>query len=346
MIFRLVDIAERIGAKIVADDDQVAIQGVAALDSAKVGDISFLSNLKYAQQAIETRASALILAKNIPEIRTAKLITPNPYLGWARTLELFVPDRSDILPCMIHATAQIHASAQIAENVHIGAHAVVGQNSVIGNACKIHSGVVIEENCRIADNVEIHPNAVIHYGTSIDRNCVIWSNATIGAYGFGNARDGAHYVPIPQLGNVIIEQDVSIGAGSTIDRGAIGNTVIKRGAKIDNLVMIAHNVEIGEDTAIASQTGISGSTKVGDRVIIAGQAGFVGHVEIGSDSFIGAKAGISKSFPDGSKISGYPARNLMEVRRSDAAITKLPDLIKKVKELENQIEALKSEQKH
>ncbi len=343
MEFRLEDIAVRIGAEIITDNDQVKIQGISALDTAVEGDISFLSNSKYAYQAIESGASAIILAKDIPEIKAAKLITSNPYLGWARTLELFTPNRSNSLPFVYHETAQIHATAKISEKVHIGAHVVIGENTSIAHGCKIHPGVVIEENCSIGENVEIHPNAVIHYGTSIAQNCVIWSNAIIGAFGFGNARDGARYVPIPQLGNVVIEQDVSIGAGATIDRGAIDDTRIKRGAKIDNLVMIAHNVQIGEDTAIASQTGISGSTKIGDRVIIAGQAGFVGHVSIGDDSFVGAKAGISKSFPDGSKISGYPARNLMDVRRSDAAITKLPDLIKKIRDLEKQIALLKDQ---
>ncbi|MEO1885636.1 MAG: UDP-3-O-(3-hydroxymyristoyl)glucosamine N-acyltransferase, partial [Methylococcales bacterium] len=206
--------------------------------------------------------------------------------------------------------------------------------------CKIHSGVIIEENCQLGNNVEIHPNAVIHFGSQIGHRCNIWSNAVIGSYGFGNAKDGTRFVRIHQLGNAILEDDVDIGAGATIDRGAVDNTVIKRGAKIDNLVMIAHNVIIGEDTAIAAQTGISGSTKIGNRVLIAGQVGFVGHIEIGDQSFIGAQAGVSKSFPPGSKITGYPARNLMDVRRSDTAITHLPELIKKVKLLEQKIDDL------
>lgn len=344
MAIQLADIAKKIDATLVGGRGDKLIEGAAALAEATDSEISFLSNPKYAAEACRTQAAAVIVGKDIPEIKTAKLVTANPYLGWARALEFFVPDRAPHLPEGINDSAVVHDSAVIGRHVHIGAHVVIGSNTVIGDHCIIHSGAVIEENCRLLQNVEIHPNVVVHYGSMIGNNCVIWSNAVIGGYGFGNARDGSRYVGIPQLGAVVLEDDVSIGAGTTVDRGAIGNTVIRRGAKIDNLVMIAHNVEIGEDTAIASQTGISGSTKIGDRVVIAGQAGFVGHVSIGDDSFIGAKAGIAKSFPTGSKISGYPARNLMDVRRSDAAVANLPELSKKVRELEKLIEQLKQTQ--
>ncbi len=340
MGIRLGEIAEKINAVLVGGASEQIIKGAAALNSATGSDISFLSNPKYAKDAARTDAAAVLVAKDMPEIKAAKLITANPYLGWARVLELFVPDRSASLPRAIHASAVVDTSADIGAGVHVGANVFVGRNTVIGDNCMIHAGVVIEENCTLLRNVEIHPNSVVHYGSYIGNNCVIWSNAVIGAYGFGNARDGSRYVGIPQLGGTILEDDVSIGAGATIDRGAIDDTIIRRGAKIDNQVMIAHNVEIGEDTAIASQTGISGSAKIGNRVVIAGQAGFVGHITIGDDSFVGAKAGISKSFPPGSKISGYPARNLMDVRRSDAALVNLPELVKKVRELEQLVKQL------
>ncbi len=335
----LADIARHIGAELIGGRGDMPIDGVATLDEAGSSQISFLANTKYTGQAQSTRAAAVIMAVDCPQMRAARLLMPNPYLGWARTLTLFAPDRQAYLPPVIHATAVIDASVTIGKNVHIGAHVVIGADTVIGDNVIIHAGVVIEEQCQIKNDVEIHPNAVIHYATRIGQRCVIWSNAVIGAYGFGNARDGARYVGVPQLGYVLIEDDVDIGAGATIDRGTINPTIIRRGVKIDNLVMIAHNVEIGEDSAIASQTGISGSTKIGDRVIIAGQAGFVGHVHIGDDSFVGAKAGISKSFPAASKISGYPARNLMDVRRSDAALAKLPELVKKVRKLEREIKS-------
>lgn len=340
MGIRLADIAEEIGVTLAKAKEDVIIDGAATLETAGASDISFLSNPKYIEHAIASKAAAVILAKDVAEIATVKLITPNPYLAWARTLELFVPDRSEHVPRTIHSTAIVHPLAVIGSNIHIGPHVYIGANTRIGDGCTIHAGVVIEENCLLMNNVEVHPNSVIHYGTSVGNNCVIWSGVILGGYGFGNAKDESRFVGIPQLGKVVLEDDVSVGACSTIDRGAIDDTIVRRGAKIDNMVMIAHNVEIGEDTAIASQTGISGSTKVGDRVLIAGQAGFVGHVSIGDDTFVGAKAGISKSFPPGSKITGYPARNMLDVRRSDAAVAKLPDLVKRIRALEGLVKKL------
>ena len=340
MGMHLHDIAEKIGARLVSDTDDRIITGAATLKSATVSDISFLSNPKYIEEAKSTQAGAVILDRDSSDITTAKLITANPYLGWARALEFFVPNRSAYFPLIVHETAVVHPAAVIAADVHIGPHVYIGENSKIGKGCIIHAGVVIEENCTLLEHIEIHPNSVIHHGSCIGNHCVIWANAVIGGDGFGHAKDGARFIAIPQLGKVILEDDVSIGAGSTIDRGAVGDTILRRGAKIDNLVMIAHNVEIGSDTAIASQTGISGSTRIGDRVLIAGQAGFVGHVSIGDECFVGAKAGISKSFPPGSKITGYPARNLLDVRRSDTAVKNLPQLGKRVRELEKQIQQL------
>jgi UDP-3-O-[3-hydroxymyristoyl] glucosamine N-acyltransferase len=338
MNITLKDLCDRIGARCADGNDAIVIRGIASLAGAKAGDLSFLASPKYLSEAQSSKASAIITTQELANVGAALLLTDNPYLSWAKATALFKPDRTSHLPRTIDPSAIVHCEATIESGVHIGANAVVGAGTRIESGAIIHSGVVIEENCRIGSDTEVHPNAVIHYGSSIGRRCVIWSNAVIGAYGFGNAKDGARFVGIHQLGNVRIEDDVSIGAGATVDRGAVDDTIIRRGAKIDNLVMIAHNVIVGEDSAIAAQTGISGSTSIGDRVIIAGQAGFVGHIEIGHDSFVGAQAGVSKSFPPGSKITGYPARNLMDVRRSDTAIMHLPELIQRVKALEKKIE--------
>jgi UDP-3-O-[3-hydroxymyristoyl] glucosamine N-acyltransferase len=338
MTINLRDLCEQIGARRVNGDDQTLIHRVATLANAGEGDLCFLASPKYLDDARASNASAIIADRELPGIHAAVLLTGNPYLSWAKATELFKPDRSRHLPRTTDPSASVHPDATIEPGVHVGAKAVIGGASIIESGAIIHSGVVIEENCRIGKDTEIHPNAVIHYGSTIGARCIIWSNTVIGAYGFGNAKDGARFVGIHQLGRVRIEDDVSIGAGATVDRGAIEDTIIRRGAKIDNLVMIAHNVIIGEDSAIAAQTGISGSTQIGARVLIAGQAGFVGHIEIGEDSFVGAQAGVSKSFPPGSKITGYPARNLMDVRRSDSAITHLPELIQRVRDLEKKFD--------
>jgi len=340
MTITLGQLAGVINAELINGNVEQPIHGVATLESAQPGDISFLTNFKHLPRARQSKASAIIIGRAITDLEIPQLVSENPYLSWAKTVALFQADRSSHLPPTIHPSASIDPSCHIADNTHIGANVVIGANTTVGSDCKIHSGVIIEENCQLGNNVEIHPNVVIHFGSQIGHRCTIWSNAVIGSYGFGNAKDGARFVRIHQLGNAILEDDVDIGSGATVDRGAVDNTVIKRGAKIDNLVMIAHNVIIGEDTAIAAQTGISGSTKIGNQVLIAGQVGFVGHIEIGDQSFIGAQAGVSKSFPPGSKITGYPARNLMDVRRSDTAITHLPELIKKVKLLEKELNKL------
>ncbi len=333
----LKDLAEQIGASLINGDGSTLIQGVSTLANAGPGDLSFLSSPKYLGEARTSNAAAIISPNPLPDCGAAILLSENPYLSWAKAPAVFKPDRSAHLARTIAGSAMVDPSAKIGSNVHIGAGVVIGARTEIGSGSTIHSSSVIEENCRIGNDSEIHPNAVIHYGSRIGSRCVIWSNAVIGAYGFGNAKDGTRYIGIHQLGNTIIEDDVTIGAGATVDRGAVDDTVIRRGARIDNLVMIAHNVIIGEDTAIAAQTGISGSTHIGNRVLIAGQAGFVGHIEIGHDSFVGAQAGVAKSFPPGSKITGNPARSLLNVRRSDTAITHLPQLVQRIRELEKRI---------
>lgn len=331
------DIAGKIGATLAGGNPGTLITGVAPLDRAVEGQLSFLSNPKYLKEAEKTSASAVICQKDLPHLKAARLVTPNPYLAWAKAVALFAPDRSPAFPPGAHPAAIVDPSARLGKGVHVGAGACIGAGTVLGDDVRVHPGAVIEEECVIGEATEIHPNVVVHYGSRIGRRCVIWSGTVIGSYGFGYAQDGNRFVTIHQLGRVILEDDVDVGANCTIDRGAAGPTLVKRGTKIDNLVHLAHNVHVGEDCAITGQVGVSGSTVIGDRVKVGGQAGFVGHIEIGSDSFIGAKAGVSKSVPEKSNITGYPARDFMSVRRSEVIIGKLPEIVKRLEALEKRI---------
>ena len=242
----------------------------------------------------------------------------------------------------ISPSAIIDSGAEVDPTASIGPGTVVGAKAKIGAACRIGARCVIEKGCTLGRDCRIDSGVVIRYDTVIGNRVVIQSGAVIGSDGFGNAREKGVFIRIPAFGNVVIGDDVDIGANTTIDRGNFSPTIIGNGAKLDNLIHIAHNVVVGEHSAIAAQTGISGSTRVGKRVLIAGQAGFVGHIDIGDDSFVGAKAGVSKSVPAGAKITGYPARDLMTMRRIEAAQQELPRLLKEIKNLRKQVDALEN----
>ncbi|MFH0919149.1 MAG: UDP-3-O-(3-hydroxymyristoyl)glucosamine N-acyltransferase [Fibrobacterota bacterium] len=341
MSFPLQRITDAIGAALTGDPALV-IEGAAPLDKAGPAHISFLANPRYAKEVAHSRAGAIILEKDLPGLTCSRLIMKNPYLGWARACALFVPDRTPFLPRDIHPTAVVHTSASLGHNVHVGPRVAIGAGVRVGDNVLLHTGVVLEENCRIGSDTEIHPNAVIHYNVTVGCRCIIWSGAVLGAYGFGYALDNDTFVRIHQLGSVVLEDEVEIGANSCVDRGAAGDTLIRRGTKIDNLVQIAHNVEIGRDCAIAGQCGISGSCKLGDRVKFAGQVGVMGHVTIGNDTYVGSKAGVSKTFPEKSTLTGYPARPLMEQRRAEASLLRLPEFLKQYRALEEKVRSLES----
>ncbi|HBE73390.1 MAG TPA: UDP-3-O-(3-hydroxymyristoyl)glucosamine N-acyltransferase [candidate division Zixibacteria bacterium] len=345
----------------------VELTGLAGLREAKPGDLSFLANLKYAEYLETTKASCVIIPNNAtpractpsvhPE-RAPRACTPsgvegesrgaapsyivsdNPYLAWAKAVTLFVQATAEKPAPGVHPSAFADPSSKIDPAASIGAQAVVesgaeigpgtvvmplayvGKKARIGRDCLIYSHVSIREDCVLGDRV------ILHCGT------------VIGSDGFGYARDGARQFKIPQVGNVVIGDDVEIGANVTVDRGAAGPTVIGRGTKIDNLVQIAHNVRIGEDCVVVAQSGVAGSTKLGDRVILAAQAGVIGHIEIGDDSMVGAQSGVPKSLPPKSIVFGYPARHHMKAKRIEAVVDRLPEYAKRVQELEKKVAEL------
>jgi UDP-3-O-[3-hydroxymyristoyl] glucosamine N-acyltransferase len=330
---KLSAIAAHIGAEFPATREDPDVFGIASPESASQKHLTFISDPKYADQAKTCSACAVIVKKGAAFPEKICLEADDPYVAYALVAQLF----EDVAPLFgggVHPSAIVDKTATIAKSASIGPGTVIGANAAIGANCRIGANCVIERGVRIGESTRVDSGAVVRYDTEIGSRVVIQSGAVIGSDGFGNARDKNNaFVRIPCFGNVIIEDDAEIGACAAIDRGNFEPTVIGKGVKLDNLIHIAHNVAIGEHTAIAAQTGISGSTKVGKRVIIAGQVGFVGHISIGDDSFVGAKAGVSKNVDPGAKVTGYPARDFMTMRRIDAASNQLPELLKEVKKL-------------
>jgi UDP-3-O-[3-hydroxymyristoyl] glucosamine N-acyltransferase len=337
---KLLRVAQIIGAQCPDGVADLEITGISTPEKAEETDITFLSDQKYAQACESCKSKVIIVKNGITLGDKICLQVKDPYLGYALIAQQF-EDHAPAFGAGIHAAAIVDPSATIHPSVSIGPCSVIGANVTVAEGTRIEANCVIEKNCTIGSLCRIDSGATIRWGCILGNRVIIQSGAVIGSDGFGNAMEGARYVRIPAFGVVVLEDDVDIGANTTIDRGNFNPTYIARGVKIDNLVHLAHNVKVGEDTAIVAQVGISGSTVVGNRVVIAGQAGFVGHIEIGDGAFIGAKAGVSKSVEPGAKITGYPARDFMTMRRIEAAQASLPSLLKEMKQLKQEIAELK-----
>lgn len=338
-------IASLINGEIIGDP-QVKVSNLSKIEEGTPGTLSFLGNPKYEEYVYQTAASIVIVNKDfIPKNKVdATLIkVDDAYKAFAKLLETYNTKTNGLHG--IEQPSHIAPTASIGTNTAIAAFVYVSHRAKIGNNCKIYSNVSIGNDVVIGNDVIIHPGVKIYQKCVIGDRCIIHSNAVIGSDGFGFTKDetGA-YKKIPQIGNVIIEEDVEIGANTTIDSATLGSTIIRKGAKLDNLIQIGHNVEIGEHTAIAALVGISGSTKIGKRCTIAGQVGMVGHIEIADDCIIGAQAGITRSFTTpGITILGAPAYEMNETKRIFVATRRLPDLIEKVKSMEAELKRLKSE---
>jgi len=325
-------IAARVNGSIEGDGQRV-VTGVAPIDHAREGDLSFIVQPKY-YAALETSpAAAILVDANCPRSERHVLIrVENPYYAFLQVASLFAPPQRP--PDGIDATAIIHPTAILGEGVAIGPYVVIEENvrigdaAVIGALCFIGRGAALGEKCHLAARVHVAHNVVL------GKNVIIQSGSVIGSDGFGYVPVHEGYVKIPHAGTVVLEDDVEIGANCAIDRGTFGETRIGSGTKLDNLIHVAHNVQIGKNTVIAAQSGISGSTKIGSNVKIAGQVGFVGHIEIGDNSSFGAQSGISKSVPAGQIYFGTPAQEIMQAKREEASIRRLPELLKRVRALE------------
>ncbi len=327
----------------VEGDPSVAVNQLAKIEEGQPGSLTFLANPKYEQYLYTTGASVVIVNNDqvLAEPVKATLIrVENAYSAITILLEKYNTLKQD--KSGIEQPSFIHPSAKIGENVYIGAFAYIGPNVTIGNNSKIYPQVFIADDVTIGEDVTLFPGVKVYFDCKIGNNVIIHSGTIIGSDGFGFAPAGdGTYSKISQIGNVLIEDNVEIGSNTTVDRATMGSTIIRKGVKLDNLIQIAHNVEIMANTVIAAQTGVSGSAKIGENCIIGGQAGIVGHISIAKGSQIQAKSGISKSIVDeGKKWAGAPAVSYSDNMRSQVVINRLPALEKKINELENIIKSL------
>lgn len=322
-------------------DTSIKVSRFAKIEEAVSGDLSFIANPKYEQYGLTTNASVLLVSKKFsaPVREGITLIrVDEPYTSLAFLLGM-VQQMQQKPKIGVHSSAFVHETSDIGNEVYVGPNAYIGESVKIGRNVKIYPNVHIGDHSTIAENSVIYSGVNIYDHTVIGANCIIHSGTVIGSDGFGFApqKDGS-YKKVPQTGNVVIEDDVEIGANTVIDRGTMGSTLIRKGSKLDNLIQIAHNVEIGENTVIASQAGISGSTRIGKNVMIGGQAGFVGHIHIADGTKVNAQSGVSKSIEKpNSSITGSPAMDFREAYKMLAKMKQLGELEQRIRELEKQM---------
>ncbi|HEX7077010.1 MAG TPA: UDP-3-O-(3-hydroxymyristoyl)glucosamine N-acyltransferase [Candidatus Eisenbacteria bacterium] len=336
------ELARAIGG-VVIGDGSVEITGVSGIREAREGDLTFLANPRYEPYLEQTEASAVIVAENHRAIGKPLLQNPNPYLAFLKAVHLFQGEEARPAPG-IHPSAVVTGDACVDASAIVGATAVVESGAMIGPGAWIGPGCYVGPRASIGAQTRLHPNVTLREDCVLGARVIVHSGTVIGSDGFGFVRDGEIYRKLPQVGNVVVEDDVEVGACVTIDRATTGTTRIGRGSKIDNLVQIAHNVQIGPNCIIVAQVGISGSTSIGEGVVLAGQVGIVGHIEIGAGAQVGAKSGVSKSVKPGEKLFGYPALPVGQAKRIEASLRNLPDLTRTVRELRRRIEELEGKQ--
>ncbi|HXE91446.1 MAG TPA: UDP-3-O-(3-hydroxymyristoyl)glucosamine N-acyltransferase [Terriglobales bacterium] len=336
---KLSEIASRLGIPLTdSGAAQIEITGLAGIEEAGHGQLTFVANPKYAAAARTTRASAVIVAEDFPTLDKPTLRTKNPYLAFARALELFYqPPR---YAPGVHPTAVVHPSARIGKNASVGPYVVIDQDVEIGDDAVLLAHVVIYQGARIGHNFFAHAHAVVREHCRLGDNVILQNGAVIGGDGFGFAKDDAGlWQKIVQSGPAVLEGDVEVQANACVDRASVGETRVRRGAKIDNLVQVGHGSRVGEDTLLCAQVGLAGSTDVGKNVILAGQVGVAGHCRIGDGVVATAQSGIPNDVEDGKTISGYPAIENKQWLRSVAVFNRLPELAKTVRELEQKLAA-------
>jgi len=333
---KLADIASAVNARLENAAPDTEITGVSGIEQAAPGQLTFVHNAKYIPAAKTTRASAVIVDEKFPALSTGMLRTKNPYLAWAKAVELFY--QPPVYPPAIHPTAIVHPSAKIGRNAHLGPYVVIDQDVEIGDNAVLLAHVTIYRGAKIGKNFFAHTHAVVREFCRLGDNVLLQNGAIIGSDGFGFAKeDSGRWYRIVQSGNVVVGDDVDVQAGTCIDRASIGATSIGRGAKIDNLVHIGHACTVGEDTLICAQVGLAGTTDVGNKVILAGQVGVSGHVKIGDGAVVIAQSGVPQDVAPGAMVSGAPAIDHKLWLRCCAAYPKLPEIAKAVRRLTERV---------
>jgi UDP-3-O-[3-hydroxymyristoyl] glucosamine N-acyltransferase len=324
---KLAAIASALHAQLENGSPDTEITGLNGIDQAGPGELTFISNPKYAAAARSTQASAVIVAEDFPAISTAMLRSKDPYLAFAQALELFHhPPRHTP---GIHPTAVVHPTARLGRDIHLGPYVVIGEDVAIGDSAVLLAHVVIYSGVRIGDNFFAHAQCVIRENCRIGNNVLLQNGVVIGSDGFGFAKtESRRWHKIPQPCPVVIEDDVEIQANSCIDRASVGETRIRRGVKIDNLVQVGHGSSVGEDALLCSQVGLAGSTEIGDRVILTGQVGVVGHCKVGDDAIVTPQSGVAHDIPAGALVSGAPAVDHKAWLKYSAILPKLPEMLR------------------
>jgi UDP-3-O-[3-hydroxymyristoyl] glucosamine N-acyltransferase len=334
---RLKELAEWVEGTVVGDGE-IEISGVSSIDEAQTGEITFIANPKYLPKLSETRASAVIVSKEVTRREKPLLTVANPYLAFAKILALF--SQKPYQPKGIDSNTWISPTARLGKDLTLYPFVYIGDRCAIGDRVTLYPGVYIGEDSSIGEDSILYPNVSIYSGTVIGKRVILHSGVVVGSDGFGYVKEGRKNVKIPQRGRVEIEDDVEIGSNTTVDRATLGKTIIRKGVKIDNLVQVAHNVTIGEDSIIVAQVGISGSTKIGSNVTLAGQVGVVGHIEIGDNVMVGAQAGVTHDLPANQGYVGSPALPHREFLRAITVFPKLPEMRKTLTEIEKRLKKI------
>jgi UDP-3-O-[3-hydroxymyristoyl] glucosamine N-acyltransferase len=334
---RLAELAGLIRGRVEGDPERL-VESIQALETAGPGDLALLKDPRYRRQAEASRAGVLLVGPGLEVAGRDLLVADDPSAAFGRLLELFHP--RDVRPAGIHPTAAVEEGAEVDPTAHVGPYAVIGAGSRIGAGAAVHALVVVGRRCTVGAGAVLHPHAVLYDGTAVGAGSEVHAGAVLGSDGFGYATAGGVHHKVPQVGHVVVEEGVEIGANSTIDRATLGETRIGAGTKIDNLVQVGHNVRVGRACLLCGQAGIAGSTRLGDGVVLAGQAGVSGHLEIGDLAQVAAKSAVLGPVAAGQKVAGIPAAPLGKWRRQTVLTGQLEEMSRRLRDLGRRLERL------